>query len=138
MLELKGTENAGETAATAAAVIENLEQAKTGLAACGKKLTEYKEKLGQTEDPVAKAELKATIDALESKIAELEGTISRLQAAIKEKGINTVSYTHLDVYKRQAQRRPPVDRRLAQCPGQQDAVDRLSQPRLKGCLLYTS
>lgn len=64
LLELKGTENAGETAATAAAVIENLEQAKTGLAACGKKLTEYKEKLGQTEDPVAKAELKATIDAL--------------------------------------------------------------------------
>ena len=54
----------------------------------GKKLTEYKEKLGQTEDPVAKAELKATIDALESKIAELEGTISLLQAAIKEKGIN--------------------------------------------------
>lgn len=88
LLELKGTENAGETAATAAAVIENLEQAKTGLAACGKKLTEYKEKLGQTEDPVAKAELKATIDALESKIAELEGTISLLQAAIKEKGIN--------------------------------------------------
>lgn len=88
LLELKGTENAGETAATAAAVIENLEQAKTGLAACGKKLTEYKEKLGQTEDPVAKAELKATIDALESKIAELEGTISLLQAAIKEKGID--------------------------------------------------
>lgn len=88
LLELKGTENAGETAATAAAVIENLEQAKTGLAACGKKLTEYKEKLGQTEDPVEKAELKATIDALESKIAELEGTISLLQAAIKEKGID--------------------------------------------------
>lgn len=83
LLELKGTENAGETAATAAAVIENLEQAKTGLAACGKKLTEYKEKLGQTEDPVEKAELKATIDALENKIAELEGTISLLQAAIK-------------------------------------------------------
>lgn len=88
LLELKGTENAGETAATAAAVIENLEQAKTGLAACGKKLTEYKERLGQTEDPVEKAELKATIDALESKIAELEGTISLLQAAIKEKGID--------------------------------------------------
>ena len=88
LLELKGTENAGETAATAAAVIENLEQAKTGLAACGKKLTEYKEKLGQTEDPVEKAELKATIDALENKIAELEGTISLLQAAIKEKGID--------------------------------------------------
>lgn len=88
LLELKETENAGETAATAAAVIENLEQAKTGLAACGKKLTEYKEKLGQTEDPVEKAELKATIDALENKIAELEGTISLLQAAIKEKGID--------------------------------------------------
>ena len=88
LLELKGTENAEKTAAAAAAVIENLEQAKTGLAACGKKLTEYKEKLGQTEDPVEKAELKATIDALENKIAELEGTISLLQAAIKEKGID--------------------------------------------------
>ena len=88
LLELKGTENAGETAATAAAVIENLEQAKTGLAACGKKLTEYKEKLRQTEDPKEQAKLSATIAALESEIAELESTISLLQAAIKEKGLD--------------------------------------------------
>ena len=88
LLELKGTENAGETAATAAAVIENLEQAKTGLEQYQQRLETLEKALQEAADDVEKARIQAEITAVSAEISKLQGTISVLQAAIKEKGID--------------------------------------------------
>ena len=88
LLELKGTENAGETAATAAAVIENLEQAKTGLEQYQQRLETLEKALQEATDDVEKARIQAEITAVSAEISKLQGTISVLQAAIKEKGID--------------------------------------------------
>ena len=88
LLELKGTENAGETAATAAAVIENLEQAKTGLEQYQQRLETLEKALQEATDDVEKAQIQAEITAVSAEISKLQGTISVLQAAIKEKGID--------------------------------------------------
>lgn len=88
LLELKGTENAEETAAAAAAAIENLEKAKAGLEQYQQRLETLEKALQEATDDVEKARIQAEITAVSAEISKLQGTISVLQAAIKEKGID--------------------------------------------------
>ena len=88
LLELKGTENAEETAAAAAAAIENLEKAKAGLEQYQQRLETLEKALQEATGDVEKARIQAEITAVSAEISKLQGTISVLQAAIKEKGID--------------------------------------------------